>query len=155
VKRPGIEMYNHHRFFVWTGKHLAGTPTTIEDRPAAIESLYKELVPEAGAPTSEIFQKSSCQYSDDEVLRKAINAPNAEKFTALFEADKETIARYHSQSEADLALCKMLAYWADGSVSTIDRLFRQSGLYREKWERADYREATINRALGFQERRAS
>lgn len=30
----------------------------------------------------------------------------------------------------------MLAYWADNDVSTIDRLFRQSRHYREKWDRA-------------------
>ncbi len=30
----------------------------------------------------------------------------------------------------------------------IDRVFRRSGLYRPKWERADYRERTICVALG-------
>ncbi len=115
VKRPGIEMYNHHRFFVWTGQHLAGTPETIEDRQAAMN------------------------------------------------ADPAYIARLYPKkdgspdwSRADCALCEKLIYYgAGGDVSTIDGIFRTSGLMREKWNRADYRERTINRALGLQQRRTS
>lgn len=29
----------------------------------------------------------------------------------------------------------------------MDRIYRSSGLYRAKWERADYRESTISRAV--------
>ncbi|PLS86750.1 MAG: hypothetical protein CYG60_05595 [Actinobacteria bacterium] len=49
-------------------------------------------------------------------------------------------------SRADLALCSMLAFWT-GDEHQLDRLFRRSGLYREKWERADYRERTIRKAI--------
>jgi len=42
-------------------------------------------------------------------------------------------------SAADLALCSMLAFWTNNDELRIDSLFRQSGLYREKWERQDYR----------------
>jgi hypothetical protein len=41
----------------------------------------------------------------------------------------------------------LLAFWTGGDYERIDRLFRQSGLYREKWERDDYREQTIHKAL--------
>jgi hypothetical protein len=40
-----------------------------------------------------------------------------------------------------------LAFWTGPDPRRIDRLFRQSGLYRDKWERADYRETTIGLAL--------
>ncbi|MBC8236154.1 hypothetical protein H8E77_41940, partial [bacterium] len=52
-----------------------------------------------------------------------------------------------SHSEADLALCCLLTFWTGGDPDRIDKLFRQSGLYREKWEREDYRDDTINAAL--------
>jgi hypothetical protein len=53
-----------------------------------------------------------------------------------------------SQSEADLALCCMLAFWCGPDPFRIDALFRQSGLAREKWaEREDYRERTIQAAI--------
>jgi transcriptional regulator with XRE-family HTH domain len=86
-------------------------------------------------------------YLDDQTLiEKAKSAKDGAKFTALWEGD---ISGYKSQSEADLALCCLLAFWTGGDYERIDRLFRQSGLYREdKWgERLDYRERTINAAL--------
>jgi putative DNA primase/helicase len=41
----------------------------------------------------------------------------------------------------------MLAFWTGPDPERIDKLFRHSGLYRRKWERKDYRERTIARAL--------
>jgi len=91
--------------------------------------------------------RSALSSTDDQALiEKAKTAKNGAKFTALWEGD---ISGYDSHSEADLALCCELAYWTRGDRDRIDRLFRQSGLYREdKWEgREDYRERTINAAL--------
>ena len=41
----------------------------------------------------------------------------------------------------------MLAFWTGPDPDRIAKLFRHSGLYRRKWERKDYRERTIARAL--------
>jgi hypothetical protein len=82
--------------------------------------------------------------SDDEVRRKALAASNGERFSHLWAGNT---SGYGSHSEADLALCGMLAFWTGGDAARIDALFRQSGLYREKWERKDYRDATITEAL--------
>jgi putative DNA primase/helicase len=41
----------------------------------------------------------------------------------------------------------MLAFWTGGDPARIDTLFRQSGLYRKKWDRKDYRDKTITEAL--------
>jgi putative DNA primase/helicase len=54
---------------------------------------------------------------------------------------------YPSQSEADEALCCELAFWTGRDTARIDFLFRQSGLYRQKWERSDYRGDTLARAM--------
>jgi hypothetical protein len=40
-----------------------------------------------------------------------------------------------------------LAFWTQGDTARIDKLFRQSGLMREKWERDDYRKRTIQKAI--------
>jgi len=79
-----------------------------------------------------------------ELIEKAKNAKNGATFTALWSGDTSF---YASQSEADLALCSLLAFWTGGDYDHVDRLFRQSGLYREKWEREDYRSQTIHKAL--------
>ena len=82
--------------------------------------------------------------TDEEVVQKAASAANGEKFMDLYSGD---ISGYPSQSEADLAFMAMLAFWCGGDEGQMDRIFRGSGLYREKWERADYRESTISRAV--------
>jgi len=66
---------------------------------------------------------------------------NGHKFIRLF--DQGDFSDYGSQSEADAALCAMLAFRLGNDPEAIDRLFRQSALYREKWERDDYRADTI------------
>jgi putative DNA primase/helicase len=53
---------------------------------------------------------------------------------------------YPSQSEADLGFATVLALVHDGDIDKMDSDFRNSPLYREKWERDDYRERTFRMA---------
>ena len=82
--------------------------------------------------------------SDTEVIQRALSASNGERFSRLWAGD---VSGYGCHSEADLALCGMLAFWTGGDATRIDSLFRQSGLYRKKWDRKDYRNRTIAEAL--------
>jgi putative DNA primase/helicase len=74
-------------------------------------------------------------------------------FNTLMRGEWEKGKRYPSQSEADLALCTLLAYKHNGDEEKIDQEFRESGLYRDKWERDGYRESTIKKAIESYERR--
>ena len=69
-------------------------------------------------------------------------------FAALWAGDT---SGYPSHSEADLALANHLVFWCDGDPDLMDQLFRQSALYRAKWDtrRGDrtYGERTIETAL--------
>jgi len=49
---------------------------------------------------------------------------------------------YASQSEADAALLNKLRFWTSGNKEWSFAMFAKSGLHREKWDRADYREMT-------------
>lgn len=141
-KKGNREVYTRRRFFTVTGKHLEGTPTTINESQAAIDTLWKKWFPEPSPAASQPVATLP-QGSDDEILSRC--SKNG-KFKALFEGD---ISGYSSPSEADLALCTILAmHTRDGDQ--IDRLVRQSGLYREKWDRADYAARTIAKALSGQ-----
>ncbi|ELY66174.1 hypothetical protein C489_13498 [Natrinema versiforme JCM 10478] len=87
---------------------------------------------------------------DEELLEKAMNASNGTKFERLWNGN---MAGYESQSEADMALCCLLAFWTGGDHTRVDQLFRQSGLLREKWDEVHYAdgstygEKTIERAI--------
>ena len=87
---------------------------------------------------------ATLSISDAELLEKMKQAKNGAEFTALWSGD---ISGYPSHSEADLALCNKLAFWTGRNAEQIDRLFRQSGLMRPKWNRQDYRTDTIERAI--------
>ncbi|MBQ1452335.1 MAG: hypothetical protein IIZ23_00040, partial [Ruminococcus sp.] len=70
---------------------------------------------------------------------------NGRKFRKLF--DRGDFSDYGSHSEADLALCSMIAFRVGDDPDAIDQIFRQSALYREKWEREDYRGETIEKGI--------
>jgi P4 family phage/plasmid primase-like protien len=80
-----------------------------------------------------------------DIICKLRKQKNGEKFSKLY--DRGDFSDYGSRSEADLALCSMLAFRIGDNPELIDSLFRDSALYREKWERDDYREETIRKAI--------
>jgi len=82
---------------------------------------------------------------DRELLDRAFGARNGNDFHKLYDGHWE--GDYPSQSEADLAFCCIAAYWTGRDPERINSWLRSSGLYREKWDRADYRERTIAKAI--------
>ena len=70
--------------------------------------------------------------SDADIIAKAHKARNGATFGALWNGDT---SGYGSHSEADMALCNLLAFWTGCNAGQMDRLFRSSGLMREKWDR--------------------
>jgi RecA-family ATPase len=84
------------------------------------------------------------ELTDDEVIALARRAKNAAKFEALWSGDTQG---YASHSEADQAYISLLAFYTQDEEQ-LDRLYRQSGLCRQKWlERPGYRCSTIEKAL--------
>jgi len=81
-----------------------------------------------------------------EVVDRAQKSSGAAKFKQLWL--REESDEFESTSEADLALCCILAFWTGGDAEKIDKLFRASKRMRPKWDRDDYRRGTILRALG-------
>jgi putative DNA primase/helicase len=168
-----IEIYSSGRYFTVTGQHVAGTPITVEARQPqldeTISSLFAPQVESDGAtaaprgnllvmPTPEPIDEATellNTVEDDSLIQKARGAANGAKFRALWDGDYD----HGSQSEADLALCSILAYWSSGDPIRVDRMFRRSALMRDKWDekrgRQTYGEITVVRGCAGQlQRRA-
>ena len=141
-KLPSIEIYGGGRYFTITGDKLPHAPATVN--PADLSGLLTDPEPIEGTHTGE-----GLTATDDEVLAKAFAARNGHKVQQLYGGDT---SGYPSRSEADLALSSMLAFWVGRNPQQLERLLRNSGLYRDKWQQryADgttYLGNTIQRAL--------
>jgi primase-polymerase (primpol)-like protein len=161
-RRGNVEMYDRGRYFAVTGRRLDSSPATVNDRGQELAELHRRVFPIRPAATprpprngydSPIFFKARAAdgpptHDDAELLRRASEAANGDKFRRLWADDT---AGYQSPSEADLALCRLLAFWTGPDPDRIDRLFRQSGLMRPKWDERrggrTYGQVTVGKAL--------
>ena len=147
-RKGNIEMYDRGRFFTVTRCRLPGTSHRIEARQEEVEALHVRLFPpeEQRPPTKPATNGAATtdDLTDAEVLRRAMSSRGGERFARLWAGDR---FGYASDSEADLALCSMLAFWVGSDEDRIQSLFSRSGLVRAKWNREDYRRRTVSRAL--------
>ena len=133
-RKGGVEMYDSQRFFVMTGKAIGDYK--IVDGTETVLALYNKYL----APKKEKEEVKDkvieipVFLSDNDILKKAQNSKNGMQFKMLFDGQWEGL-NYPSQSEADLALANLLAFWTGKDVEQMDRIFRISGLYRDKWDR--------------------
>ena len=80
--------------------------------------------------------------SDKDVVEKASEAKNGDKFKRLYAG--EDLQNNHSNS--DMSLMNILAYWCNGDKEQMLRVFATSGLFRPN-KSADYYEHTAIKAL--------
>jgi putative DNA primase/helicase len=149
-RRTGhVELYDAGRFFTVTGRPLAGTPSTIEARPEALAALHADLFPPVSA--SPVPGRPEPPDLDDEAIIDVILRSRAgARFARLWDGEWEALG-YASHSEADLALCSLIAFFTGSDAARVDHLFRRSRLYREKWDAArgdrTYGARTLGRAV--------
>jgi hypothetical protein len=175
-KVEGLEAYPDRHYFTITGCRVDGTRPDPEDRSQALAALHARYfrrpdgtrggdTPSASTPVREPRDRQRADAErardagivavpppltrdDEQLLRMAAAARNGEKFRRLFRGD---ISGYRSQSEADMGLVQRLVFWTRGDAAAIDRIFRQSLLYRRKWDRrtgdTTYGAWTIAKAL--------
>lgn len=136
-RRDGVEVYSQARFMICTGNVVWDRP--IADRRALLTNLVSEIA--SGTPTE--IELWGGDHSDWSAATRA--AEDAGELGRLFRGDWE--GRYPSQSEADLALVKLLMPLTD-SPRECWLTFRLSKLgEREKAKRADYAKSTMAKAI--------
>jgi len=147
-KKSAIEMYDSSRYLSITGHHRAGLPQTIENRAEEVRALH-ERVFTAPKVIVKPRRETPITLSDSELLEKMFRARNGANIKALYSGDVGGRGR----SEADMALCGHLA-WYSKEAAQIDRIFRGSGLMRDKWDECHFADgrtygaATISKVLG-------
>lgn len=146
TRKGNIEIYSDKRYFTVTGEKLPNSPSAVEDRQKELAQLYQDVFEDTKKESDVAAKWGAITLDDEEVIAKAMQASNGDKFARLWRGDT---SGYSSASEADLALCSMLAYWVGGDSARVEALFNNSKLgQRDKWiDRADYRKRTIESAL--------
>lgn len=129
-KSAKYEMYETGRYFIMTGS-LCGGYTDIADCTVSVKPLHEKYLGGGREPKPRV-PAVSVALPVNEIIEKALNAKNGDKFARLYSGD---ISEYGSQSEADMALCNLLAFWTCCDGEKMDAIFRTSGLMREKWDR--------------------
>ena len=135
-------LFHKDRYFCVTGS-VFENHTEIRDAQPALDFLIKEFQPKDS--TQERTTQVTKPPSDDQtIIDRMLKAANRDKVFKLWNGSIEGCA---SHSEADFKLCLYIGFYTK-DPDQIDRIFRQSRLYRpEKWDRASYRERTIRKAF--------
>jgi hypothetical protein len=157
--RKGIELYGDSRFMTISGYHVPGTPTEILERD--ISGIYEKMIRGDFKDTS-----ANAKTASEKTLAPATSVQVESSGTAITTKlqllltgkivsrkpftvadDFGNVAQYDSQSECDLALATLLAFECAGDAGQIEERFRNSPLFRDKFNRDDYRSHTIGLAI--------
>ncbi len=140
-KDGDIEFYQKDHFITVTGDSAGHVRLQSFDTPemkAFLESKFAKHEQWKGVGQG---LSGISTLSDAEIVEKASNAKNGEKFQALYSG--EDLMNNHSNS--DMSLMSILAYWCEGDKDQMLRIFSTSGLYRPD-KSADYYEHTAIKA---------
>jgi len=154
-RKASVEMYSTGRYFTMTGQRFESCSDLIASGDDAIKYIHDKYV----RGQRKTKRQSSCNplepLSDTDLLNLAEKSKDGAAFSELFKGNWQ--GKYKSQSEADFALCRKLAFWSGRNENQVDRIFRKSALYRDKWDTrhsasgATYGEQTITNACAMTE----
>jgi len=167
--RDGFEMYSDRRFFVVTGRHVAGTPKRIERRQAETEAVHAAIFGSGLARKHETsVPKSVTQFAPITQVRGGTEKPREWSGSRSDDTVRRLIlrdsvaARYYNcgadkrnPSEADFALGCKLAFYSGGNLPQMRRLFVESALGKRakclsRRGNIDYLQHTLERCLQAQ-----
>ena len=147
-KKSGFEMYDHERFFALTAdlKTLPQIDSFDGEKMRDLVDLTVGFKKDNPVPINPAGTGND--LSNDDIINRILTSSQAQDFKELYAGN---IADYESPSNADLALCNILAFWTNHDAQKIDSIFRQSKLYRSKWDSkrgaTTYGEMTIQKAI--------
>lgn len=158
IKNGSFEYYDRDRWICVTGDSVNPDFTgklDVDDKTIGIlESVMftREERERSQKQKNTAEVKISNEKFDDEnlnnLIKKAKNAGNGDKFTELFENTDSK-----NPSDGDMALVCMLAFWTKKNPSMMDAIFRKSKRMRPKWDEIhnpqgqSYGEMTIEKAI--------
>lgn len=132
-RKLGLEIYvpgATNRFVTVTGNvYRNGTVPLATEQLCTTLDTYMKRKQRIGNNTVD-----ACSYlTDEQVIEHASKAANGNVFMDYYKGDWQKY--FDNQSDADMAFVAMLAFWCGNVEEQIDRIFRSSGMMRDKWDR--------------------
>lgn len=157
----GLELYTSGRFIALTGTNIVGNAATYhDDQLTQIIAQHFPITLDAAASfdwTTGPVEGHRPIKDDDALIEAMCDSESALTRLGkasprdLWEGNVEALARSYPDdvrdydaSSADAALAQNLAFWTCGDCERIERLMRQSALYRDKW---DYHRNYLNMTI--------
>lgn len=140
-RKNNVEMYDKSRFFTVTGDTIF--EADLNDCTETIVPLHEKYIGKSNSSNDICLRSLSITKEQEKEGDLIVQSLQTDE---LFKGNFERLG-YTSQSEADLALCNKLAYKCRWDIDLMDYVFRQSGLYREKWDRDNYANKTLSKAM--------
>jgi len=135
------ELYFSSRYFTVTGERYKESPTVVREVEGdLLTEIYNKVTGNTSSPVDDVKTPPPPSIRDAEIISRL---ETSDVTKSLFSGDT---TGHKSHSEADQALCNHIAFYTQ-DPEQINRIFSQSGLYRDKWNRPDYKNATIDSAL--------
>lgn len=132
-RKLGLEIYvpgATNRFVTVTGNVYrdGGIPPATEQLRITLDTYMKR----SQQVTNRAIEP--CSYlTDEQVIAHAQKSPSGGKFMDFYRGDWQKY--FDNQSDADMSFVSMLAFWCGNVEEQIDRIFRESGMMRPKWDR--------------------
>jgi putative DNA primase/helicase len=167
----GIELYHTGRFIILTGTHANGSMDhdCTDLLPGLINTYFEpgntaQVVKLDTLKDEPTLPGYTFKGSDDDLIEKMRKSNNQAgavfgdkaSFSDLWDCNVEKLAKAFpsssggdfDRSSADQSLVNTLAFWTGANPARMDRLYRMSGLMRDKWDtRPDYVQATIGNSI--------
>ena len=145
-RKNAIEIYDKKRFISLTGAKTEHSTMNLGNVQMELKKAHKLYIGEQ-VKRQAVIIRGELEESDNELIEKIRNSRQGAKFSQLF--DNGSLAG--DKSADDFALCRILAFWTRNDSSAMDRIFRQSALMRDKWDKQHgsetYGQMTIRNAI--------
>lgn len=162
-QKIGLEVYAAgftNKYVTITGMGLGGVD--INNRSTQLQAVLDRFmcreVPQKRTerPASDGL-RIRLSIADETLVKKIRESKRGDLFGRLMSGDysdyRNRTTHEPDRSAADMALCNILAFWTSNDAVQIDRIFRSSGLMREKWDRptagSTYGAITIENAICY------
>lgn len=125
-----LEIKSQGNSYLTVTGRIYGAFRPIEDRTEILRDLIDHYFPRTEEKTTKgKGNRIFIPVDDCDTLRKLWSNPDRAR---LWDGDMSAYGNDHSR--ADIALCNHIYWCSNCDIDAVDRLFRRSGLMRDKWD---------------------